>query len=141
MDQQCYSVVSAPLQLPHTLPASLFMTALLPMLGLTISSTIFNNFAFGTSICCVGFRTGCTSCNIRSYVTSSNHTHQLCLLWAHGWHSLFNPNEGKSKNIFEMYDELIECPWHCDFCHVLDSITRRRGPRDAAIIKVKYKPS
>ena len=40
---------------------------------------------------------------------------------------LFNPSDGKDKNIFDMYDELIECPWHCDFCHGIRQYHQEEG--------------
>ena len=31
----------------------------------------------------------------------------------------WDPTRTASQNIFDMYDELIMCPWHCDYCHAV----------------------
>ena len=42
----------------------------------------------------------------------------------------FDPSKGVLKNIFEMYDELIECPWHCDFCHAIREHHQEHGSEE-----------
>ena len=40
----------------------------------------------------------------------------------------FNPSHGwNDGNIFKIYDELVMCPWHCDFCHSIRGSHQEKG--------------
>lgn len=39
----------------------------------------------------------------------------------------WNPSHTGGQNIFDMYDELVMCPWHCDYCHAARQSNQVKG--------------
>ena len=39
----------------------------------------------------------------------------------------WDPSQTASQNIFDMYDELVMCPWHCDYCHAVRQSNQVKG--------------